>query len=77
MMILVNIINSPVEKGINQGYINDAKRILKEMPNLKIIGITGSYGKTSVKYYLQTLLKSKYNVLRLQAKSIKYLGENT
>ena len=63
MMILVNIINSPVEKGINQGYINDAKRILKEMPNLKIIGITGSYGKTSVKYYLQTLLKSKYNVL--------------
>ena len=62
-MILVNIINSPVEKGINQGYINDAKRILKEMPNLKIIGITGSYGKTSVKYYLQTLLKSKYNVL--------------
>jgi UDP-N-acetylmuramoyl-tripeptide--D-alanyl-D-alanine ligase len=32
------------------------------MPNLKIIGITGSYGKTSTKYALTTLLKQKYNV---------------
>lgn len=63
MMILVNIINSPVEKSINRYYINDAKKILAQMPDLKIIGVTGSYGKTSVKYYLQTLLKSKYNVL--------------
>lgn len=63
LMILVNIINSPIEKSINQGYINEAKTILAGMPNLKIIGVTGSYGKTSVKYYLQTLLKSQYNVL--------------
>ncbi|MGN0374849.1 MAG: UDP-N-acetylmuramoyl-tripeptide--D-alanyl-D-alanine ligase [Butyrivibrio sp.] len=63
IIILVNIINSPVEKGINRYYINDAGKILRRMPDLKIIGVTGSYGKTSVKYYLQTLLKSKYNVL--------------
>ena len=63
VMILVNIINSPIEKSINNGYINEAKKILASMPNLKIIGVTGSYGKTSVKYYLQTLLKSQYNVL--------------
>ena len=25
--------------------------------------MTGSYGKTSVKFYLQTLLQEKYNVL--------------
>ena len=62
-VILVNIINSPVEKCINNGFIKDAKRILSQMPDLKIIGVTGSYGKTSVKYYLQTLLKSRYNVL--------------
>lgn len=63
VVVLANIINTPVEKSINNGYIKDAKKILTQMPNLKIIGVTGSYGKTSVKYYLQTLLKSRYNVL--------------
>ena len=32
-------------------------------PQIKIIGITGSYGKTSMKYYLNTLLKDFYDVL--------------
>lgn len=52
LILLVNLINRPIEKGIDQHYINDAVRILKEMPDLKIIGVTGSYGKTSVKYFL-------------------------
>lgn len=63
LILLVNLINHPVEKGIDRYYINDAARILREMPNLKIIGVTGSYGKTSVKYFLSTLLSSQYNVL--------------
>lgn len=64
LILLVNRINKPIEKGVNQHYINDAARILKEMPGLNIIGVTGSYGKTSVKYYLNTLLSSQYNVLQ-------------
>lgn len=63
IILLSNLINKPLELSINQHYTNDAKKMLKACPNLKIIGITGSYGKTSVKYYLTTLLKSKYNVL--------------
>lgn len=63
MVLLANLINRPIEKGINQYYIRDARRMLKACPNLKIIGITGSYGKTSVKYYLHTLLGAKYDVL--------------
>ncbi len=63
MVLIANFINKPIEKHINNGYINDAKRILASCPDLKIIGITGSYGKTSVKYYLHTLLQAKYNVL--------------
>lgn len=63
LILLVNLINRPIEKGIDQHYINDAVRILKEMPDLKIIGVTGSYGKTSVKYFLSTLLSCRYNVL--------------
>lgn len=61
--LIANLVNKPVELSINRYYINDAKRILRSCPDLNIIGITGSYGKTSVKYYLSTLLRAKYNVL--------------
>ncbi len=61
--IAANIINHPAELMINRHYINDARRILKSMPSLRVIGVTGSYGKTSVKYYLETLLKSRFDVL--------------
>ena len=61
--MIANLINHPMEVGINNHYINEAKQKLAERPDLLIIGVTGSYGKTSVKYYLQTLLQSRYNVL--------------
>ena len=57
------LICKPIEKYISNGFIKDAKRILASKPDMRIIGVTGSYGKTSVKYYLNTLLKAKYNVL--------------
>ena len=62
-MIFVNGINHPIEAAVSRHFINDAKNRLAQMPDLKIIGVTGSYGKTSVKYYLSTLLAEKYNVL--------------
>ncbi|WP_034475725.1 UDP-N-acetylmuramoyl-tripeptide--D-alanyl-D-alanine ligase [Butyrivibrio proteoclasticus] len=60
---LANLINKPIENRINRYFIDDAKRILREHPGLRIIGITGSFGKTSVKYYLTTLLSEGYRVL--------------
>ena len=60
---LANIILKPVENRINNWYINDAKRILAEHKDLIIIGITGSYGKTSTKHFLEKILSQKYNVL--------------
>ena len=60
---LANLINKPAEQSINNGFIRDAQRILKEQPKMRIIGVTGSFGKTSVKYYLTTLLSEQYNVL--------------
>lgn len=63
LILLVNLINKPIEQGIDRYYINDAARILGDMPELKVIGVTGSYGKTSVKYFLSTLLSGQYNVL--------------
>ena len=63
MQMLAKTINTPVEKGVNNHYINDAKAILRSNPDMTIIGVTGSYGKTSVKFFLQTLLQQKYSVL--------------
>jgi len=62
-VLLMNYINWPIEGGIRRYYINDAKKILRACPNLIVIGVTGSYGKTSVKHYLATVMKAKYNVL--------------
>ena len=43
--------------------LKKAKEKIKKFPNLIIIGITGSYGKTSTKEFLATILASKFNVL--------------
>lgn len=64
LILLVNLINRPLEQAIDRHYVKDAARILQEMPNLTVIGVTGSYGKTSVKYFLNTLLSSQFNVLQ-------------
>lgn len=58
-----NTVNRPVEHLVRDFYINQAKKRLRSCENLTIIGVTGSYGKTSMKFYLQELLSSKFNVL--------------
>jgi UDP-N-acetylmuramoyl-tripeptide--D-alanyl-D-alanine ligase len=62
-LIVANVLLIPVEKHIQQGFINDAKRILREMPDLKIVGITGSYGKTSTKDYLTRILSEQFETV--------------
>lgn len=62
-IILANAINKPMEAAITRWYYNDAKRILRSMPHLTIIGITGSFGKTSTKHFLHRILSERYNVL--------------
>ena len=57
------VILMPVEKMINRRYWNEASSILKSMPDLKVVGITGSYGKTSTKHYLERILGEDFEVL--------------
>jgi UDP-N-acetylmuramoyl-tripeptide--D-alanyl-D-alanine ligase len=57
-----NALVYPVEKAVQRWYINDARRILAGRDLIRI-GITGSYGKTSCKFILGTILAEKYNVL--------------
>jgi UDP-N-acetylmuramoyl-tripeptide--D-alanyl-D-alanine ligase len=62
-VLFSNLINKPIETSINNRFIHEARNMIESMPNLTVIGVTGSYGKTSVKFYLQKLLSAKYNVL--------------
>lgn len=63
MIMLSALIAQPVEKRINDQFLNDAKRRLDAMGGLIRIGITGSYGKTSTKFLLRDILSVKYRVL--------------
>lgn len=60
---LCGLIAWPIEKAISEMYFRDAQRILKERKDLIRIGITGSWGKTSVKFILGTILEEKYHTL--------------
>ena len=60
---VANYINLPLEKAIANRYVRDAKRRITEHHGLTVIGITGSYGKTSTKNFLHALLSVRYNVL--------------
>jgi UDP-N-acetylmuramoyl-tripeptide--D-alanyl-D-alanine ligase len=53
----------PIEAGLRQRYINDAKNRVRRL-NPRIIGITGSYGKTTTKELLGTILSSRFPTLR-------------
>lgn len=61
-VLLAYFITWPLEKLISSRYINKAKKKLKEHKNLVVVGITGSYGKTSVKNILETILSEKFKV---------------
>lgn len=62
-MLLADIINAPLNKAINNWYVRDAARKLAAHKDLIIIGVTGSYGKTSTKNFLYRILSEKYNTL--------------
>lgn len=60
-------LTSPIEAGIRQNYINEAKTILNEHKDLIKIGITGSYGKTTTKNIIQAVVSEQYNSLMTPA----------
>ncbi len=56
------IILYPIEKLIVNAYKSKCKKVLKKRKDLIIVGITGSYGKTSTKVYLTKFLQTKFKV---------------
>jgi len=57
-LIFVNLLLKPFEDSIQMGYWKEAhNKVLDYQP--KVIGITGSYGKTSIKHILGHILKTQ------------------
>lgn len=53
----------PLENRINRRYYDEAEAIMRSMPGLKVIGVTGSYGKTTTKHYLYAILSEQFETL--------------
>ena len=60
---LSNIIIKPVEDRINMYYYRKAQEKVNSMEKLIVVGITGSFGKTSTKFITGTILKERFRVL--------------
>ncbi len=63
-VLLANIINYHIEKWIQKKYIDDAKQIVNSINDLNVVGITGSYGKTSTKFFLAKVLETEKTVCK-------------
>jgi UDP-N-acetylmuramoyl-tripeptide--D-alanyl-D-alanine ligase len=63
VMALSTMAMKPVEDNINMGYYRAAQSKVKSRDNLEVVGITGSFGKTSTKFIVGTILSQKFNVL--------------
>jgi UDP-N-acetylmuramoyl-tripeptide--D-alanyl-D-alanine ligase len=61
-LVIAYIGSTLIEKYLFFAFKNQAKRKIKSMPNLQIVCITGSYGKTSIKNFVAGVLAAKYNV---------------
>jgi UDP-N-acetylmuramoyl-tripeptide--D-alanyl-D-alanine ligase len=60
---LAEIILAPLDFIAKRIIVAKAKTKLTTLPDLKVIGIAGSYGKTTMKEVLKHVLNSKYKVL--------------
>jgi len=64
----------PIEYILKKRMISQAKEKLAKYPNLKIVGITGSYGKTTMKETVATILSEKYKVVKTTGNNNTPLG---
>ncbi len=64
----------PITALIKNQIIRKAKKKREKFKNLLVIGITGSYGKTSTKEILYTILSEKFNVLKTREHQNSEMG---
>jgi len=64
----------PLTVLLRNRIIKKAKLKREKFKNLSVIGITGSYGKTSTKEFLAKILEKKYKVLKTKAHQNSEIG---
>ncbi|MDQ7083956.1 MAG: UDP-N-acetylmuramoyl-tripeptide--D-alanyl-D-alanine ligase [Sulfurovum sp.] len=72
-IFLAYFISIFIEKMLFHGFQTQAQKKLDAMSDMKVIGITASYGKTSIKNYVTHLLQAKYNTYATP-RSVNTLG---
>lgn len=64
---IANCISLPLENRINGYYYKIAQKKIDRLYGLNVIGITGSYGKTSTKFIIADMLKNCFRVIKTPA----------
>ncbi|HRL11956.1 MAG TPA: UDP-N-acetylmuramoyl-tripeptide--D-alanyl-D-alanine ligase, partial [Aggregatilineales bacterium] len=59
-LMLGNVLMTPVEAALRALFIRRARRVMGEV-HPTVIGITGSYGKTTTKNFIADILNGRYN----------------
>ena len=59
-VLITNILIDPLLKILKEKSEQKAKELIKNRPDIKIIAITGSFGKTTTKNILYQLVRNKY-----------------
>lgn len=63
MVLVANLSLAPLEHAINRRFYAQAHARMRQYPG-EIIGITGSYGKTTTKFITAALLQRRYSVFK-------------
>lgn len=74
IIILANYLLFPYEELIRQYYLFKARSKLKNNHNLTIIGITGSFGKTTFKNYLNEILNVSIHLSKCESSTNTLMG---
>lgn len=61
-LLLANLVLTPVQALLNRRFLAKARRKIRDLDPL-VVGITGSYGKTSTKNFCEAILQRRFNVL--------------
>ena len=72
-IFLAYFISLFIEKMLFNGFKVKAEKKIEAMKDLTVVGITASYGKTSIKNYIEHLLKDKYRTYATP-RSVNTLG---